>query len=157
MSNVAVMTRAPVIVTLHAPVPAHPSPLHPTKVEPAAGNAVSVTSVPCASVAVHVAPQSMVPSGAVLLTIPLPEPALAIAIEWVLIVMTAVLESTEPMDSTRAPSNSWERQSGASRTYLPSACHRIVVSGQTPRTADSSRAQFHERPPSDPRCPGTTG
>src|SRR5439155_9857543 len=60
-------------VTTHVPVPEQPPPLQPVKVEPAAGVAVSVTAVPLAKLAVHVAPQ-VIPAGA-LVTVPLPVPA----------------------------------------------------------------------------------
>src|SRR5207247_6746272 len=53
--------------------PEHPPPLQPVKVEPAAGVAVSVTAVPLAKLAVHVAPQ-VIPAGE-LVTVPLPVPA----------------------------------------------------------------------------------
>src|SRR5437899_921839 len=58
---------------VQGPVPEHPPPVQPVKVEPAAGVAVSVTAVPLAKLAVHVAPQVM-PAGA-LVTVPLPAPA----------------------------------------------------------------------------------
>src|SRR5207244_4111949 len=61
-------------VSTQAPVPEHPPPLQPLKVEPAAGVAVSVTAVPLAKLAVHVAPQ-VIPTGE-LVTVPLPVPAL---------------------------------------------------------------------------------
>src|SRR5438034_679532 len=61
-------------VIMHEPVPEHPPPLQPVKVEPAAGVAVSVTTVPLAKLAVHVAPQ-VIPTGE-LVTVPLPVPAL---------------------------------------------------------------------------------
>src|SRR2546422_8375468 len=60
--------------TLFRAVPEQPPPVQPVKVEPAAGVAVSVTAVPLAKLAVHVAPQVM-PAGA-LVTVPLPVPAL---------------------------------------------------------------------------------
>jgi|SRR6266496_2556950 len=55
------------------PVPEHALP-HPEKVEPESGAAISVTAVPCAKVALQVAPQLM-PDGA-LETVPEPVPAL---------------------------------------------------------------------------------
>src|SRR5439155_607302 len=71
--KVAVTVVAPETVTTHVPVPEHPPPLQPVKVEPTAGAAVSVTAVPLAKLAVHVAPQ-VIPAGA-LVTVPLPVPA----------------------------------------------------------------------------------
>jgi len=71
--KVAVTVVAAETVTTHDPVPAQPPPLQPLKVEPAAGAAVSVTAVPLAKLAVHVAPQ-VIPAGE-LLTVPLPVPA----------------------------------------------------------------------------------
>src|SRR5207249_2757507 len=72
--KVAVTVVAAERVTVQAPVPEQLPPLQPVKVEPAAGVAVSVTAVPLAKLAVHVAPQVM-PAGA-LVTVPLPVPAL---------------------------------------------------------------------------------
>ena len=60
---------APLSVTVHGPVPEQPPPLQPVKIEPAAGVAVSVTTVPLANGAEHVAPQA-IPVGA-LVTVPL--------------------------------------------------------------------------------------
>src|SRR5437667_9729918 len=71
--KVAVTVVAAESVTTHAPVPEQPPPLQPLKVEPAAGVAVSVTAVPLAKLAVHVAPQ-VIPAGE-LVTVPLPVPA----------------------------------------------------------------------------------
>ena len=72
--KVAVTVVAAVIVTVQVPVPAHPPPLQPVKVEPAAGVAVSVTAVPLANEAEHVAPH-VTPAGA-LVMVPLPAPLL---------------------------------------------------------------------------------
>src|SRR5207249_736759 len=72
-AKVAVTVVAAQSVTVHGPVPEQPPPLQPLKVEPAAGVAVSVTAVPLAKLAVHVAPQ-VIPAGA-LVTVPLPVPA----------------------------------------------------------------------------------
>src|SRR5438445_266287 len=71
--KVAVTVVAAEIVAVQAPVPEQPPPLQPLKIEPAAGAAVSVTVLPLAKLAVHVAPQSM-PAGE-LVTVPLPVPA----------------------------------------------------------------------------------
>src|SRR5207247_4372930 len=57
-------------VTTQVPVPEQPPPLQPAKGEPAAGVAVSVTAVPLAKLAVHVAPQ-VIPAGA-LVSVPAP-------------------------------------------------------------------------------------
>src|SRR5256886_7592197 len=70
--KVAVTVVAAESVTTHVPVPEQPPPLQPVKVEPAAGVAVSVTTVPLAKLAVHVAPQ-VIPAGA-LAAVPLPVP-----------------------------------------------------------------------------------
>jgi len=71
--KVAVTVVAVESVTTQVPVPVQPPPLQPVKVEPAAGAAVSVTAVPLAKLAEHVAPQVM-PAGE-LVTVPLPVPA----------------------------------------------------------------------------------
>src|SRR5206468_86621 len=62
-----------VIVTGLVPVPV-PPPLQPVKVAPAAGAAVRVTTVPVVKAVEQVAPQE-IPAG-LLVTVPLPEPAL---------------------------------------------------------------------------------
>src|SRR5206468_11335966 len=66
--KVAVTAVAPLSVTVHGPVPEQP-PLQPVKAKPALGVAVSVTAVPLANVAEHVAPQA-IPAGT-LVTVPL--------------------------------------------------------------------------------------
>ena len=71
--KVAVTVVAAESVTVQVPVPEHPPPVQPLKVEPATGAAVSVTAVPLAKLAEHVAPQVM-PAGE-LVTVPLPVPA----------------------------------------------------------------------------------
>ena len=45
-ANVAVTLVAAVIATVHVPVPLHPPPDQPANDEPAAGDAVSMTTVP---------------------------------------------------------------------------------------------------------------
>jgi hypothetical protein len=70
--KLAVTERAWLIVTSHAPVPAH-APDQPANVEHELGVAVSVTAVPASYVAWQVAPQSM-PAG-LLVTAPAPAPA----------------------------------------------------------------------------------
>ena len=67
--NVAVTEAAAATVTVHAVVPAQ-APPQPAKTEPVAGVAVSVTAVPLAKPAEHVAPQLM-PAGA---DVSVPEP-----------------------------------------------------------------------------------
>jgi len=62
------------MTTMQVPVPAQPAPLHPAKVEVPFGAAVSVTTVPCAKVAVQVEPQ-LIPAG-LLVTVPFPVPDL---------------------------------------------------------------------------------
>ena len=68
--NDAVTERAWDMVTWHVPVPLHPSPDQPSNDHPAAAAALSVTSVPSAYLAVHVAPQESAPVSAV--TVPDP-------------------------------------------------------------------------------------
>ena len=71
--KVAVTDWAALIVTTQIPVPLHPAPLQPLNTDPLAGVAVSVTDVPLANDALHVAPQ-LIPTG-LLVTVPLPLPA----------------------------------------------------------------------------------
>ena len=69
--NVAVTDCAALIATVHVAVPVQP-PLQPANVEPLAADAVSVTDVPLAKLALQVAPQLM-PAGDDV-TVPLPDP-----------------------------------------------------------------------------------
>src|SRR5947209_13680558 len=75
--KVAVTVVAAETVTVQAPVPVQPPPLQPVKVEFTFGAAVSVTTVPLASVLEQFGPQ-LIPVGA-LVTVPL----LALALETV--------------------------------------------------------------------------
>jgi len=70
--KVAVTDWAALIVTTQIPVPLHTAPLQPLNTDPLAGVAVSVTDVPLANDALHVAPQ-LIPTG-LLVTVPLPLP-----------------------------------------------------------------------------------
>ena len=70
--NVAVTEVLAVRFTLHVPVPEQPPPDQPPNVVPALGLAVSVTAVPLAKLALHVAPH-VIPAGE-LLTVPVPLP-----------------------------------------------------------------------------------
>jgi hypothetical protein len=79
-TNVAVTFRAAFIVMVHVPVPEQ-SPDQPVKAEPEEATAVSVTSVPSAKLALHVAPQLMPATSEV--TIPVPDPALVTVSRWV--------------------------------------------------------------------------
>jgi hypothetical protein len=72
-ANVAVTVAAAFIVTTHVLVPEHPAPDHPVNVDDAPGAAVSVTTVPDDSVALHAVPQLM-PAGDDV-TVPVPAPA----------------------------------------------------------------------------------
>jgi hypothetical protein len=67
-------------VTLQLPVPLQ-APLQPVKVEPLAGLALSATAVPAAKLALQADPQ-LIPLG-LLVTVPLPVPALATDRVWV--------------------------------------------------------------------------
>jgi len=71
--NVAVTLRACVMLTVHVPVPLHPSPLQPEKVDPASGVAVKVTLVPWAKAVLQTPPQ-LIPTGFEV-AVPLPVPA----------------------------------------------------------------------------------
>lgn len=62
------------IVTVHVPVPLH-APLHPAKVALPEGAADRVTIVPAFTLALHAAPQLMMPAGEVEVTVPAPDPA----------------------------------------------------------------------------------
>src|SRR4051812_35128712 len=72
--KVAVTVVSLVSVTMHVPVPEQPAPDQPVNVDPAAEVAVSVTCVPLANPAEHVAPQ-LIPAGE-LDTLPVPLPPL---------------------------------------------------------------------------------
>ena len=74
MTNVAITFCAWLMLIRQLPVRVQ-APLQPVKVLPEAGVAVSVTLVPLASLALHVAPQLM-PAG-LLLIVPEPVPDLA--------------------------------------------------------------------------------
>jgi hypothetical protein len=74
--KVAVTARAAVIDVVQVPVPVH-APLQPANVEPLVAAAVSVTEVPLAKFALHVAPQ-LIPAGDDV-TVPAPVPAFVTA------------------------------------------------------------------------------
>jgi hypothetical protein len=79
--NTAPTLAAAFIVTVQEPVPLH-APLQPAKVEPVPGVAARVTTVPCAKLALQVAPQ-LKPAGE-LVTVPLPVPLrVAVSEYWV--------------------------------------------------------------------------
>src|SRR5262249_24384103 len=65
--------RTHVILTVHVPVPLHPSPLQPVKRDPLALLAIRVTLVPASKAALQVLPQ-LIPAG-LEVTMPLPVPA----------------------------------------------------------------------------------
>jgi hypothetical protein len=88
--NVAVTDRAPLIVTVHVPVPRQPAPLQPAKVEPAAGVAVSVTVVPWLNDDAQVTPQ-LIAAGA-LVTEPDPAPVFVTVSVCVITVNVAVTD-----------------------------------------------------------------
>ena len=69
--NVAVTLCAPLIVTTHVPVPAHPPPDQPANVDPDPATVVSVTCVRELNLAEHVAPPQLIPAG---LDVTVPEP-----------------------------------------------------------------------------------
>ena len=71
--NVAVTDWALDIVTVQPPVLEQPPPLHPANVDPDAGEAVRLTAVPAAKLALHVDPQ-LIPPG-LEVTVPDPVPA----------------------------------------------------------------------------------
>jgi hypothetical protein len=76
-AKVAVTFTSAAMETVQVPVPVQPPPDHPVKVEPAAGVAARTTLlVPGANSSEHVVPQSMVSSGVVDATVPVPVPAL---------------------------------------------------------------------------------
>src|SRR5678815_1766231 len=77
--NVAVTDCAALIATVHVAVPVQP-PLQPANVEPLAADAVSVTDVPLAKLALQVAPQLMPVGDDV--TVPLPVPARVTVSVW---------------------------------------------------------------------------
>jgi hypothetical protein len=60
------------MLTMHVPVPLHPSPLQPAKEKPLETLAARVTGVPNGKVAVQVAPQSRPVGAEVTLPVPVP-------------------------------------------------------------------------------------
>src|SRR5215471_15709798 len=99
--KVAVTLRACVMLTVHRPVPLHPSPLQPVKREPLSGVAVSVTLVPWSKAALHVLPQ-LIPTG-LLVTVPLPVPALlTVRVNGNVSVMCTDASTAWPSCSSRA-------------------------------------------------------
>src|SRR5882724_11840233 len=74
-AKVAVTLVAAASVTVQEAVPVQPPPLQPVKAEPGPALAVRVTEAPLLKVAAHTAPQVM-PAG-LLLTVPVPRPAVA--------------------------------------------------------------------------------
>jgi hypothetical protein len=74
LKNVAMAVVFAATVTVHGPVPTHPTPFHPLNVEPGAGVAVSVTVEPLRTDCEQVAPQLM-PLGTDV-TVPNPTPFL---------------------------------------------------------------------------------
>jgi len=73
--KVAVTVRGWVMLTVHVPVPLHPSPLQPVKPDPAAGVAVRVTLEPEVMLALQVVPQVM--AAGLEVTAPVPAPLFA--------------------------------------------------------------------------------
>jgi hypothetical protein len=72
--NVAVTEVLAVRFTVHVGVAVH-APDQPANTEPALGVAVSVTDVPLAKVALHVAPQLMPNGLLVMVPVPVPPPS----------------------------------------------------------------------------------
>jgi hypothetical protein len=70
-AKTAVTVFEPSIVTVQVPAPEH-APLQLLNVAPDEGEAVSVTTAPASSAALHVAPQAIPP--ALLVTVPVPPP-----------------------------------------------------------------------------------
>jgi hypothetical protein len=101
-ANVAVTEVAAVTVTTQVPVPEQGAP-QPVNVEPVAGVAVSVTCVPLANGAAHVAPQ-LIPAGA-LVTVPVPVPAfVTVKVKFVVVaVNVAVTEVAAVTVTTQVP------------------------------------------------------
>ena len=73
-SKPAVTEAAPLIVTVHCPVPEHPPPDQPVNIEPEVALAVSVTELPELNNALQVEPQA-IPAGEDV-TVPDPVPPL---------------------------------------------------------------------------------
>jgi hypothetical protein len=79
------------MVTMQGPVPPHPSPSQPTKVEPVAADVVRMTTVPALNDAEHtVLPVPQASHAGLLLTVPLPAPALVTVKLYVGSMKTAV-------------------------------------------------------------------
>ena len=79
-TNVAVTVRAWSITTVHDTLPVQ-APLQPENADAVDGVATRVTVEPCEKKPAQAAPQSMIPAGTVLLTVPLPVPAVA-TVSW---------------------------------------------------------------------------
>jgi hypothetical protein len=100
--KVAVTDRAAVIETVQVPVPVQ-APLQPANVEPLAAEAVSVTEVPLAKLALHVLPQ-LIPVGDEL-TVPVPVPARVTVRVWVvaLVLKVAVTDFAAVIGTVQVP------------------------------------------------------
>src|SRR5512134_3418291 len=85
--NSAVTEAAPLIVTVHAPVPVQPL-LQPRNSDPASGDADRLTTVPDANPWLQVAPQEM-PTG-VEVTAPPPSPVFATVSVWLTVTVANV-------------------------------------------------------------------
>ncbi len=76
-TKLAVTVRAAFMVTVQVPLPEQPAPDQPLNRDAAKAEAVSVTTVPSAYVALHVTPQLTPPTSDV--TVPVPDPVLLTA------------------------------------------------------------------------------
>src|SRR5215472_17094766 len=90
------------MATAHVPVPEQPAPLHPTNVEPAAGEAVSVTTVPPANELLQFPPQA-IPEG---------------------------LETTEPVPVPASPTDSTNEVGPPPPRYTVTKSERVLPLGQ---------------------------
>jgi hypothetical protein len=115
--NVAGTFWAAFIVTTHVPVPEQPPPLQPAKVDPAEGNAVNVTTVAVAKLALQVAPQLM-PAGK-LVTVPPPVPALLTVSVWPTCMVTFVAADAMPFVTTAIVAAPSGTEAGILKLTLP--------------------------------------
>jgi len=112
--NVAVTAWAALMVTEHVPVPVQ-APDQLAKVEPVPAAAVSVTTVPLAKLALHVAPQ-LIPAG-LLVTVPVPVPAFVTDKAKFVVVARLKSHALRPCVPARSVRLAWWKASAITPTF----------------------------------------